>query len=342
MTQRWEEFTQDGELLATWWGQASPGTAYWRCLVPAKALPGQVLRFKSFDLAENHDRFVWPRMQGTCIWQFPGNATSGTLMRGMQTEGIRVLMEVDDNYLMPSDVGVHGGWQIDLDRDGSTDNYSFEAHRRIAEFVDGIIVSTPLLADVYGKLNSNIYVCPNSIDPADWAEPERRDDGVLRIGWAASHSHLADAPLVRRALMWAAEQKDVEVYVYGIGDIYKFRGSVKRVGWKDDLADYRASLSLCDVHLCPLRETQWSRYRSDLKAVESAMAGAWPIVSAAAPYAPWHDRTMVCSTAKDWEKAMRWCVLHRDEIPSLAAEARSYVTNERLIEHSIGLWREAV
>lgn len=337
---RREEFTQDGELLATWWRQNSPGCYYWRCLIPARHLPGQVLRFKTFDLEEDGDSFAFPRTKGAAIWQFAGNATRGTLMAGMQTEGIRVLMEVDDNYLIAPDVH-GGGWQTELDRNGSTDRDSFNAHARLCKFVDGIIVSTPELGDLYSRLNENIYVCPNSVDPSDWQETAKPNDGIFRIGWAASHSHLADVPLVRRALMKAAEQPNVEVYVYGIGDIYKFPGRVKKVGWTDDLAEYRRNLSLCDVHICPLIQTDWSRFKSDIKAIEGAMAGAWPIVSSAIPYRPWHDKTMVCTTAKNWEQALMWAIRHRDEVPRLASEAKKYVLEQRTIVKHIHKWREA-
>lgn len=288
------------------------------------------------------ERFTFPRLQGTAIWQFSGNATTGTLMAGMQDEGIRVLMEVDDSYRHRPDVGVHGGWQEDLDTSGKTDNFSFRAHEKLAAFSDGIIVSTDPLAELYGDLNDNIFVCPNSVDPQDWETAEKVDDGVLRIGWAASHSHLVDAPLVRRALKWAADQKNVEVWVFGIGEVYKFPGAVKKVPWTDDLDSYRAALARCDIHICPLVETEWSRYKSDLKALEGAMAGAWPIVSTATAYTPWQDRTLTCTTAKDWEHALRWVVRHRDEIPELARKAKEYVLAERTIQTNIERWREAV
>jgi glycosyltransferase involved in cell wall biosynthesis len=263
-------------------------------------------------------------------------------MRGMQTEGIRVLMEVDDSYVHVPDVGLHSGWQEELDRSGRSDNFSFAAHEKLAEFVDGIIVSTEPLAELYGEFNDNIYICPNSIDLDDWDGSQSQDDGVLRIGWPASHSHLVDAPLVRRAFAWAASQKDVEVWVFGIGDAYKFPGSVKRVPWTDDQDAYKANLARCDVFVCPLIETAWSRFKSDVKALEAVAAGAWPIVSTATAYKPWHDRTMTCTTAKDWEQALRWVVRHRDEIPKLKAEAREYVLAERTIDKTITNWRKAV
>lgn len=342
---REQELYPDAEPKATWFRQASPGTYFWRCVVPARELPGQVLNFTFADLAEKDDKFIFPRVKGTVIWQFAGNATTGTLLRGMQTEqGIRVLMEIDDSYRHVPEYGMYGGWQQTFDR-SSEDNYSFEAHVELCKFVDGLIVSTPDLAELYSDLNDNIYICPNSIEPNDWLASEKKDDGILRIGWGASHSHRTDAPLVRRALKWAADQPNVEVWVFGIGDKvggYKFPGAVKRAPWTDDLASYRAAISRCDIHICPLVETKWSRYKSDLKALEGAMAGAWPIVSTATPYKPWHDRTMTCTTAKDWQEAIRWAVRHRDEIPKLAQEAKDYVLAERQISQSIHTWEEAI
>lgn len=296
--------------------------------------------FDNRDLAEKDGEIIFPRQVGAAVWQFAGNATKGVLMAAMQEQGTRVLMEADDNYIVGADM-TGPSWQHRLDRTPA-DRHSYEAHVKLCRFADGIIVSTENLAGWYEGLNDNVYVCPNAIDPVDWPEPAKKDDGVLRIGWAASHSHIVDAPLVRRALAWASEQRNVEVWVYGIGDIVKFPGAVKRVPWTDTLEDYRASLSLCDVHLCPLGETQWAAGKSDLKALESTMAGAWPIVSGATAYKPWHDRTMVCKTAKDWRNALQWCIGHRDEIKGLAAEAMDYVSSHRLMKNTAPLWREAV
>lgn len=337
-----QEFYPGSEPRATWFRQQSPGTYFWRCKVPARELPGQVLNFTTMDLAERDGEFVFPRTKGTVIWQFPGNATTGTLMVGLQEAGHRVLMEIDDSYRHVPEYGMYGGWQVEIDRDGNTDNYSHEAHAELCKFVDGLIVSTDELADLYSDLNDNIFVCPNSIEPSDWTVSEKPDDGILRIGWGASHSHVTDAPLVRRALKWAADQKDVEVWVFGIGERYKFPGAVKKAPWTDNLTDYRAALSRCDIHICPLYETKWSRYRSDLKALEGAMAGAWPIVSTATPFKTWQDRTMTCTTAKDWQDAIRWAVRHRDEIPRLAQEAKDYVLAERTISKNIEKWEEAI
>ena len=341
---RSEEYVPATEPVATWWRQLSPGTYYWRCKVPAKAVGGQVLMFEKDDVVDDDGPFdaVFPRQKGAAIWPFAGNTTRGILMAAMKEQGHRTLMEADDNYVIGVDPAVRGqDWKDTIaEAEGA---HSYEAHTKLCKWVDGIIVSTENLASHYRKLNPNVYVCPNSIDPDDWEEPEKPDDGILRIGWAASHSHLLDVPLVKSAFRWAADQPNVEVLVYGIGGVASFPGRVKKVGWTDNLADYRRSLSRCDIHVCPLIESPWSAGKSDLKAMEAAMAGAWPIVSSATPYKPWHNLNYItCTTKKDWTDALKWAVRHRDKIPELAAEAKAYVMSERLISQSKHLWEEAI
>ena len=296
--------------------------------------------FGNKDMAPSEEwGATFPRQQGdAAIWQFSGNATRGILMAAMKEQGIRVLMESDDNYTMPPDSG--SSWDIKIDQ--KKDNHSFEAHVKLCKWVDGIIVSTPNLASYYTKLNKNVYVCPNSLDPADWPDFEKPNDGILRIGWGGSQSHLVDAPLVQRAFAWAADQPNVEVWVFGIGGAAKFPRKVKQVPWTDNQDEYRRLLATCDVHVCPLIETPWSAGKSDWKALDAAMAGAWPIVSTATAYSPWHERTMTCTSSKDWLNALKWVVRHRDEIPALAKEAGDYVRSQRLIGQNIHYWREAI
>ena len=64
-------------LPATFWGQKLGGNWYWRCEVPARHLPADVLQLRFTDLQPTDDgRVGMPRQKGqAAIWQFPGNAT---------------------------------------------------------------------------------------------------------------------------------------------------------------------------------------------------------------------------------------------------------------------------
>lgn len=329
-------------MKATWWRQATEGSTYWRCTVPAKHLPGRVNKLIPADLAEKDGEPYFPnQVGGTAVWPFSGNATRAVLMAEMKEQGFRVLLEVDDNYLTPAPF--QPDWQVDFARGGPSehgDRSSNAAHRRIAEWVDGVIVSTPYLAERYENVNENVFVCPNSVDPDDWPEPLERDE-TFRIGWAASHSHHVDESLARRAMEWAVRQKGVEVYLIGYQPAWN--GPFKRIGWTDSLDEYREQLTglRLDVGICPLKPGAWADGKSDVKALEYAMAGAFPVCSNVEPYRAWKGPVLWAQKPADFERALRWCVLNPDDVREGAKQARDYVLAERTIQKSIHLWEEA-
>ena len=209
----------------------------------------------------------------------------------MQDLGIRVLVEVDDNYLkpLPSLPGAKTSWETKMDRERmkKDDPYSNEQHRYICEFVDGIIVSTPELAKWYERVNDNVYVCPNSVDPVDWpADPPHQETGILHVGYAGSSSHYWDVDLLKRAFGWLEDKEDVQLHLIG-----EFEASEKyRVTrWTEDLRQARRNLQPLDIGFCPLRDAAWTRCKSDIKMMEYTMAGAAGVYSIVEPYRHWQD-----------------------------------------------------
>lgn len=315
----------------------------YRCTLPARHLPGKVLQLGHEDVDEQDGEIVYPRQEGAAIWSFSGNTTRALIMAGMQEAGFPVFMEADDNYLTgpPFNIGEwHRGFKTAL----SCDGHSYEGFRRILGFCDGAIVSTPFLADAYSSFNSNIHVCPNSVDPGDWpANPPHQPDGVLRIGWAASDSHAFDAPLITRALDWASRQPNTKVVIFGIKPhLTGFQFPHEYIGWVDSLEEYREKLSAIDLMLCPLRPSFWADGKSDVKAVEGAMGGAASVVSHVEAYKPWFDRTHTARTSKEFLKVVKHLVRHPAEVYELMCEARKYVLEERTIQGNIDKWRKAI
>lgn len=339
-----QEFVPDTEPLATWWRQLTPGTFYWRCLLAARHLPGRVnaLRATDFVVGEDDEPRLL-RQHGASIWQFSGNATRALIMAQTQAHGIKVLMEVDDNYLVPPPhiPNTRSSWTTTLDRT-ELDHYSHQAHRRIVQWVDGVIVSTPYLADVYTKATSvPVFVCPNSVDPDDWPEIEPRERTVT-VGYAGSASHQYDLHLVERALD-SAHRSGARLVKLGAGTA-GWRWPHKQVPWTDDLAAYRRSLQNIDIGLCPVRRGPWQDGKSDIKAMEYVMAGAIPIVQRDSPcYQDWASRTLSANSKTDWDKAVREALsLTPDERHSLWAGLHDWVMAEKTIGSHIHKWREAV
>jgi hypothetical protein len=327
------------DLKASFYYQQTYATTYWRCLLPARHLPGQAVDHPPFKPAREHDDgtldLAFPEHRGAAVWQFPGDAVRAVLMSEQQEQGTRVLVETDDNYFDASPLG-NPGWTKTIQKGRG---HSLEAHRRIIPWVDGVIVTTAQLANRYRKHNPNVYVCPNQLDPADWPEPDA-SNGRFRVGWFASPSHAGDAKLVHRALEWASRQDDVEVYTMGFDPGWSFRRW--HFPWSNDLGVYRKLLGTLDVGLAPVVETPWSVCRSDLKALELSAAQAAPVLSDATPYRTYEGPCLRATSAKDFLHHVKHLVTHRDEARQLGREARGYVMRERTMPRHIGDWQEAV
>ena len=293
---------------------------------------------------EEREQMFMPRQRGAAVWQFLGDDVRGRVALAQQEAGVRTLMEVDDNYLWSP--GKWYPWAKTHDEAmanrGTTVGHSHEQHRHLARLVDGIIVTTEHLADRYSEYNDNIFVCPNSIDLNDWADVTRpEDDGVFRIGFAGSPTHIFDYALVKKALKWAQRQPGVEVHLIGF-HATGFTGTHEP--WTDSIKGYHQSLAKLDVGVCPIIPAKWTNGKSDLKALEYAMAGVLPIVARRVPYQPWLDMDWpyVAQTEDEWMAIVQELVRNRGQIKQAAAEAKAYVENERVIYKSIDRWRRAI
>lgn len=346
-TQRYEDLSPapvPQELVATFYHQATIGTTYWRCMLPARHLPGQVV-FNEPKAIQDGDKIEFVNHRGgTAIIQFGGDAGHHIMAAYMRDVlGLRVLLEADDDYTRPHDQMAGAGWGKKIK---GAHPYSAEGHRKTAALVDGVIVTTETLAKRYRGLAREVFVCPNQIEPSDWVDYPKPDDGVFRIGWFASKSHLKDVRLIRRGLEWASRQPGVEVVQIGIQrtDGKRFWPfPYKQIGWSNDFGVYRRYLAELDVGLAPIIGDPWAVCRSDLKILEYAMAGVAPIVSAQPPYADWVDGDLVLK-AKDergFLKAIQHLVANRDEARQMAAELKQHVLAKRTVAGNIDLWRHA-
>lgn len=344
-----DDYVPSGDARATWWVQKTQGTTYWRCTVPAKSLPGQALHLRYPDLSLGDDGEVLvSRQRGTSIWQFVGNATRALIMAHLQDQGVRVLMEVDDNYLASPPMQELGEWKTKIDR-SPQDHYSFQAHRKIIQWVDGVIVSTARLGEHYAKATqAPIYHCPNSIDLDDWpghseglGRAGTGDSDARVIGYAASGSHRHDLSLVERGLDWAWRQPNVTLYALGLP--FPERIPHKRFEWAE-MDVYRQNLRVLDVGLCPLKRGVWHDGKSDIKAMEYLLSGAVPIVQRDSPcYQDWIDIVPSAATEKEWLKAMRWAVqAPREELQDAWQRGYDFLLKNKLIEQHIEKWRRAV
>ena len=175
----------DRPMRATFYTGATPATAYVRCQLPALHLPAVVRQGPpALALNEDEDVAVVGQKGRGAILQFPADAVSAIASQHLREQGHRLLVEVDDNYLINPGGKIleRSGWAMKI---GEESAFTRQGHRWIVRHADGVIVTKPWLAARYEKVNRNVYVCPNGVEPADWPEPPERTDDTIRIAWAA-------------------------------------------------------------------------------------------------------------------------------------------------------------
>src|SRR3990167_3669423 len=214
-------------------------------------------------------------------------------------------------------------------------------HRRVTPLMDGLICATEYLADIYSDYNDNIWVCPNSIDPADWQHERPESDGIFRIVYYGSRSHIVDAPIITKALKWASRQPNVEVWTIGFSKPdWSFQH--RTLPWSD-MDKARANLFRFDLGVAPLKGNHWSRGKSDIKALEYSMAGALPLMSRETPFEPWFDVWPELTLEDgEWLDKIKYWVQNRDSVPEVVGWVKDWVLETRSIEKTIDNWRLAL
>lgn len=329
--------------MTTWFQSSTKGVTYVRCDLPAKHLPGMVVDFADLTKSNDDGTYTFSHEDSCSVWFAPGNYLRGVAMEAQRREGQRVMVEVDDLYLRLPPIAYLGQsrpWKKKFDRT-MIHEHSSQMHEIICrEVADGFIVSTSRLEKEYLVFGKPVFVCQNTVDPADWRFRRAKKD-VFRIGFAGSGSHMIDMSLVIPALKWAAKQDGVEVVMLGNIQLPYARN----MPWTETLADYRKSLFQLDVGVCPLKNGTWANCKSDLKALEYSMAGALPIVSRVEPYSPWlkHDSpALSADNPRDFLKQVKWCVGNQNEVKDRAKACKEKVLAERTTAGNIWRWQEAV
>ncbi|WP_028057397.1 glycosyltransferase family protein [Candidatus Solirubrobacter pratensis] len=191
------------------------------------------------------------------------------LIREWQRKGIVVLADIDD-YLR----GVSK--RTDHDFAGKYTKSRLEEYELCLRAVDGVICSTPWLAQRYRSLNPATYVCQNGLDLKRYAltRPERSHVGV---GWSGATGHTkAIVPWLRELQALMREREDVHFISVGQGFATMFEAEFGRRALTVPFAAlevYPSAMTLFDVALAPAGANNFFRGKSDLRWLEASALG---------------------------------------------------------------------
>jgi glycosyltransferase involved in cell wall biosynthesis len=148
----------------------------------------------------------------------PDFERANQLINTLNTMGIITVCDIDDYWMPGKEHPIH-----DIIKFNKI-NEKITANLKVAKYVT---TTTSLFADEIKKLNKNVFVIPNAINPNEpqFKEPTLESDR-LRIGWLGGSSHLHDIELLNESFGKLIKYKDNLQYVLCGFDT---RGSVTEI-----------------------------------------------------------------------------------------------------------------
>jgi glycosyltransferase involved in cell wall biosynthesis len=268
-----------------------------------------------------------------------------------RARGVPVVYELDDNLL-------------DLHHDAPWEPYTGDALRGVVAFLvrqaDGVIVSTPALAERLAPLRPGVLVVPNALDERlfeSGPEAATPDPSVLTIGYMGTFTHEADLRMVLAPLRALLRRHEGRVRFELVGGAEHRVASLfegfpvrrRETGGDDAYPKFvpwmRQNLRW-DVAIAPLEDDAFTRCKSDLKYLDYGALGIPGVFSDVRPYrdSVRHRETgfLAANDEKAWAGALEEIVNNTALRARLAAGARAEVHGTRMLRTNAVRWCEAL
>jgi glycosyltransferase involved in cell wall biosynthesis len=143
---------------------------------------------------------------------------ANSLIQTLNSLGIVTVCDIDDYWMPGKEHPIHDIIRI------NKINEKIVANLKVAKFVT---TTTEIFADEIRKLNKNVFVFPNAINPNESQFKEKTEESdKVRIGWLGGSSHLHDIQLLDSGFSKLTHLKDKVQYVLCGFDT---RGSVTEI-----------------------------------------------------------------------------------------------------------------
>lgn len=171
----------------------------------------------------------------------------------------------------------------------------YQAFKDAIAQADMVTTTTEYLAEKFRQHNSNVQVCPNSIDFDLWRpipRPKEMQDEI-RIGWFGGDSHFVDLEIFKNLLPRLANKYPKVKIVIQAPPMLEWAQFFNKIpkeqlewyGWAE-LKWYTLFLASrhFDIGLCPLADNDFNRAKSSIKWMEFAALGATVVAQDMLPY----------------------------------------------------------
>lgn len=289
-------------------------------------------------------------------FQRPSSKVSLELARLLKLKGKKIIFDNDDSYsgIPLSRLGNEKRVQIAQEINNNLNEF--------ARMADGVTTSTPLLVEEYKKLNPNIVLLKNCIDPLDEVSCKPNTTGKFRVGIIGSVTSNDDYYHIKDQIKKLDERGDITLVVLGVllqnGKVtpgmqedYDFWSSLKNIEWHPSVhvTDYYvkvASLAL-DLAIIPRKDHYFNKCKSNLKFLDMSLLSI-PVLSQGfsdglSPYQGVDEpyMTIINDNSQWYDKILEI----RDNYPKykdLAVKAHDYVLENYNINSYCHEWQDKI
>ncbi len=334
-----------------------------RCLFPLQAngWDGDRTSISSKSLTpENKTRAALA--SDIVVFHRPETPEKLKLMHILKEQGKKIVFDNDDTYKDNDSVSLNKYINAERVKRGMKSiNKHVDAF--IAE-ADLVTCTTQFLADEYKKLNSNVIVLPNCVDPFLYEEPLRNETDVVRIGITGSVGVTSDVKVLAPIIRHYEKDPRVKIVFFSLpanrndklvsetyDNEYAFLDSID-VEWHpyadaDVYYDKINSLKL-DIMIIPRDDNYFNRCKSNLKFLEASMFEI-PVIAQGftdgnSPYQvnPEDQKYMdIVTDNNDWIPAIEKLIANKELRREMGKKAKEYVLENYDINKKGYLWEEA-
>lgn len=213
-------------------------------------------------------------------FQRPSGKEAYKLAKLLKQKGKYIIFDNDDSY---SGVPLH---RLGNEKQVKIAQELNENLNNFVKLAHGVTVSTKILAEEYSKINPNVVVLKNCIDPLDEYKCKKNDTGKFRVGFVGSVTSNDDYYHIKDDIRLLDERNDVTIVIMGVkyanGKImpsmqedYDFWSSLKNVEWHPvvPVTSYYSTVAdlALDLAIIPRKEHYFNQCKSNLKFLDMSL-----------------------------------------------------------------------
>lgn len=333
------------------------GTAAWRIIHPmdylhrrgARVIWGYNGEAQTAGCIDGADLVVMHRL----AWK-PEDFHKGLEWRRiLHAAGKALIYEVDDDIITEAIVPRAMRTALTAEKTPEMVEYERKSHLFSIRLADGVICSTPRLAEICSAITDKpVLVVQNAIDLDRFrlvasVEPPREDDGTVTVGWVGGNRPDSDADALALAWRRVAQNYPSVRFLVGGYPLNVLMSSVPadrltHLPWRG-VDSYQRTYANIDVGCAPLADEPFNHAKSAIKALEYAAAGA-AVCASPIVYDRLidHGRTgLLCSTPQEWYTALSVLLDYPEQRRSMAANLMEEVERDHSLARRAMDWPKA-